>query len=201
MAPTERHQRQPRGAVVDLTGDTSPPMSVRDDETRGRQSSRKRPAPTGGPSQDHASKRRRPSPSTTTPAEPSNHTIEEVDLTNENLSTEEQLLRSQQQSLIAQQQLSSDTPSGPLQIGKRQCIICMESFTDVTVTHCGHIYCHECLTQALKAGEKNSDRGVGNCPMCRKPVSRKKVNHIVVVSFMRKAAWRGKGRRTLHGTA
>lgn len=68
----------------------------------------------------------------------------------------------------------------------------MEPFTNATVTACGHIYCHECLTQALMVGEKNSERGVGTCPVCRKPVSRKKANQVVPMSFMKGAVWKGK---------
>ena len=71
----------------------------------------------------------------------------------------------------------------------------MEKYTDATITHCGHIYCHECLTQALQFGEKNSDKGIGNCPVCRKTVSRKKGNQMIVVNFMKKSAFNGKGRR------
>ena len=76
----------------------------------------------------------------------------------------------------------------------------MEPFTNATVTHCGHIYCHECLTSALKAGEKNGRAGggagtTGNCPVCRKSVSRKKGNQMVVVNFMRRSSWKGKRAR------
>ena len=122
--------------------------------------------------------------------------VEELDLTNEAPSAEEELLRTQQAAAIAAQQ-AEDEIKGPLKIGKRQCIICMEAFTNATITHCGHIYCHECLTQALIAGEKNSERGVGNCPVCRKSVSRKKQNQVIPISFMKKSAFKGKGRRDL----
>lgn len=121
--------------------------------------------------------------------------VEEMDLTNEAPSAEEELLQSQQEQTIKSQQADTET-NGPLKIGKRQCIICMENFTNATVTHCGHIYCHECLTQALKASEKNSHRGGGNCPVCRKPVNRTKANQMIPISFMKKSAFEGKSRRT-----
>lgn len=56
------------------------------------------------------------------------------------------------------------------------------------LTSTGHFYCHECLIQALIAGEKNSDRGHGTCPQCRKPLSRnsKKKRDIIPLSFMKK---------------
>ena len=65
------------------------------------------------------------------------------------------------------------------------------------ITHCGHIYCHECLTQALLAGEKNSERSIGNCPVCRKPVSRRKQNQVIPLAFMKKSAYKGKARRDI----
>lgn len=46
-----------------------------------------------------------------------------------------------------------------------QCIICMDSPTDLTVTHCGHLFCSECLHQALYAGEKKC------CPVCRTTIN------------------------------
>lgn len=63
----------------------------------------------------------------------------------------------------------------------------MEPYTNATVTSCGHIYCHECLTQALLAGEKNNERGEGNCPVCRKKVKRSAKGALVPVSFMTRA--------------
>lgn len=141
------------------------------------------------PTRDDISKRRRTVHSPNTP-------IEELDLTNEAPSAEEELAQTQQAQLLLAQQPSD--PSGPLKIGQRTCIICMESFTNATITSCGHMYCHECLTQALIAGEKASEKGVGNCPVCRKPVRRNaKGNQIIPIAFMRKSAFRGKRRRDL----
>lgn len=158
---------------------------------------RKRSAANDGGVRASASKRRRTAQPTTAQEEEGD--IESYDLTNDdNPSTEELLRRKQQESLIAtQQQSSGDDPSQPLRIGRRQCIICLEPFTNLTITPCGHVYCHECLTQALKAGEKNSDRGVGSCPVCRKTVSRKRANNIIPVSFMKRSAWKGKQKRSL----
>ena len=201
MAPTTRGRRQQAlNSVVDLTNDpSSPPQSTTTTGTGTRQPrSLKRAAEQSEPNPQigRASKRsRHTSPSPTTHHQFS--AVEELDLTNEAPSAEEELLQAQQAQAIAAQQAASDD-AGPFKIGKRTCIICMEAFTNLTSTHCGHIYCHECLTQALRAGEKNSERGVGNCPVCRKPVNRKKVNQIIPIAFMTKAAWKkGKGRRDL----
>ena len=71
----------------------------------------------------------------------------------------------------------------------------MENFTNITITACGHVYCHECLTQALLAGEKNSDGGKANCPVCRKPVKRTVKHHVIPLQFMKKSAFKGKARR------
>lgn len=117
--------------------------------------------------------------------------IEELDLTNEGPSADEELLQNQQQQLLATQQAAI----GVLKIGKRTCIICMEAYKNATVTTCGHLYCHECLTQALEAGEKNSEKGVGNCPVCRKALNRKKAMQMIPISFMKKSTFKGKARR------
>ncbi|KAK3632771.1 hypothetical protein LTR56_007124 [Elasticomyces elasticus] len=148
-----------------------------------------------------SNKRRKPTttsgPSIRRPARPNNNTeeVESLDLTGSPTTTQQSLLQAQQADMIAAQTSSSEQPQ---RIGKRTCIICMEPYTNATITSCGHIYCHECLTMALKAGEKNSERGMGNCPVCRKSVSRKKAGGMVAVSFMTKKGFgKGKGRRTL----
>ncbi|KAK4903500.1 hypothetical protein LTR27_000431 [Elasticomyces elasticus] len=148
-----------------------------------------------------SNKRRKPAapgPFNRRPARPNHNAGEEVESLDligspTTISAEAKVQAQQQQDMIAQQQSSSDQPQ---RIGKRTCIICMEPYTNATITSCGHIYCHECLTMALKAGEKNSERGMGNCPVCRKSVSRKKAGGMVAVSFMTKKGWgKGKGRR------
>lgn len=55
----------------------------------------------------------------------------------------------------------------------------------------GHFYCHECLIRSLMAAEKSSDRGIGNCPICRKSVSRsaRSKHNIIPIAFMKKEAF------------
>ncbi|KAF5607746.1 e3 ubiquitin ligase complex slx8-rfp subunit slx8 [Fusarium subglutinans] len=43
-----------------------------------------------------------------------------------------------------------------------QCVICMDDCSNLTVTHCGHLYCASCLHQSLHV-----DVTKGKCPMCR----------------------------------
>lgn len=59
----------------------------------------------------------------------------------------------------------------------------------------GHIFCHECLTRAITASAKNGDRVKGNCPTCRKVLSLKKSTDIIPINFMKKSAFKRKGRQ------
>ena len=179
MPATTRHRGQ-RNSVVDLT---TGPSSPREPAPRPRSLKRAAQDAEAG----RSTKKSKKSPP---------QQIDELDLTNEAPSAEEELRQAQQEKAIAAQQADQE-PSGPLKIGKRQCIICMESYTNATVTHCGHIYCHECLTQALIAGEKNSERSIGNCPVCRKPVNRKKASQMIPLAFMKKSTFKGKGRKDM----
>ncbi|OLN81623.1 E3 ubiquitin-protein ligase complex slx8-rfp subunit slx8 [Colletotrichum chlorophyti] len=49
-----------------------------------------------------------------------------------------------------------------------QCVICMDDVTALTVTHCGHLFCSECLHSAL-----NVDATRNKCPICRQKVETK----------------------------
>ncbi|KAG5918276.1 hypothetical protein E4U53_004106 [Claviceps sorghi] len=49
-----------------------------------------------------------------------------------------------------------------IKISKFQCVICMDDASTLTVTHCGHLYCAQCLHSSLHVeATKNK------CPMCR----------------------------------
>ncbi|KAK5119049.1 hypothetical protein LTR62_000260 [Meristemomyces frigidus] len=139
--------------------------------------------------QERPSKRRR-TDLTLTP-EPDS-TVETLDLT---LSPRSAALAAEQSRAIAAQQTSTNT-THPLKIGRLTCIICMEAYTNATVTPCGHIYCHECLDQALKQGERNNDNRIGTCPNCRQNVSRRrKGTGPIALAFMKKSAFKKKGRQ------
>ncbi|ERT02001.1 hypothetical protein HMPREF1624_00296 [Sporothrix schenckii ATCC 58251] len=45
-----------------------------------------------------------------------------------------------------------------------QCVICMDDMTDMTVTHCGHLFCGECLFSSLHSTEQRI------CPICRSKI-------------------------------
>ncbi|KAL2156446.1 hypothetical protein VTH82DRAFT_1191 [Thermothelomyces myriococcoides] len=47
------------------------------------------------------------------------------------------------------------------------CVICMDSAKDLTVTHCGHLFCSACLHSAL-----NMDQSRRICPICRQKIDR-----------------------------
>jgi len=47
------------------------------------------------------------------------------------------------------------------------CVICMDSVKDLTVTHCGHLFCSACLHSAL-----NMDHSRRICPICRQKIDR-----------------------------
>ncbi|CAG1964116.1 unnamed protein product, partial [Fusarium graminearum] len=49
-----------------------------------------------------------------------------------------------------------------------QCVICMDDCSNLTVTHCGHLYCASCLHQSLCV-----DATKGKCPMCRQKLDTK----------------------------
>ena len=56
-----------------------------------------------------------------------------------------------------------------IKVSAFQCVICMDNVTSLTVTHCGHLYCAQCLHQSLHV-----DATRGKCPMCRSKIDMKK---------------------------
>ncbi|VUC34247.1 unnamed protein product [Clonostachys rosea] len=46
-----------------------------------------------------------------------------------------------------------------------QCVICMDDASVLTLTHCGHMYCAQCLYSSLTV-----EATKGKCPMCRQKV-------------------------------
>ncbi|KAF7545026.1 hypothetical protein G7Z17_g9489 [Cylindrodendrum hubeiense] len=49
-----------------------------------------------------------------------------------------------------------------------QCVICMDDANILTVTHCGHLYCAQCLHSSLHV-----EATKGKCPMCRQKLDMK----------------------------
>ncbi|KAH0495366.1 hypothetical protein TgHK011_008924 [Trichoderma gracile] len=49
-----------------------------------------------------------------------------------------------------------------------QCVICMDDVTGLTLTHCGHLFCAQCLHSSLSMEPTR-----GKCPMCRTKIDMK----------------------------
>lgn len=43
------------------------------------------------------------------------------------------------------------------------CAVCSDSIKDITSTICGHIFCEECILEAIKSQ--------GKCPLCRRTLT------------------------------
>ncbi|KAI4718352.1 hypothetical protein E4T48_05398 [Aureobasidium sp. EXF-10727] len=141
-------------------------------------SSRKRARPTDLGSPPSATKRRlKPAPASA-PIELDDTDEDEI----EELGPDNDILAKEREALVTKQREESNKVS---RIGELNCMICLEHFTNMTATHCGHIFCHECLTQALVASQRNSDHNYGTCPACRKPIKPKGKTQIVPLSLMK----------------
>jgi hypothetical protein len=154
---------------------------------------RKRPRPSEPESPPSATKRRLNS---------AHAPIELVDTDeeeDEELGPDNDILSTEREALVAKQREESRKVS---RIGDLNCMICLEHFTSMTATHCGmftvcpqpkyqanlfagHIFCYECLTQALIASQRNSDHNYGTCPACRKPIKPKGKTQIVPLTLMK----------------
>ncbi|CAG8495258.1 4884_t:CDS:2 [Ambispora gerdemannii] len=51
-----------------------------------------------------------------------------------------------------------------------KCAICLEPPSNVSYTSCGHIFCRDCITQAVKVQKM--------CSLCRNPLNQKKVKRL-----------------------
>ncbi|MCJ1467329.1 hypothetical protein MMC07_005953 [Pseudocyphellaria aurata] len=160
---------QPQEGFIDLTADPTPPGMPGP--------SRKRPAST-----QHDSTRASAMPSNSIkrnkreePVKMEKADVEELDLRDDDDGLSKVLEQQRLMSIKAQQELVDK----PVNFSTLQCIICMESITNITVTHCGHVFCHSCLMEALIVGEQQGTepgKGVSKCPVCRKKVTRPKDN-------------------------
>ncbi|KAI9716269.1 MAG: hypothetical protein M1812_005494 [Candelaria pacifica] len=170
---TTRPPPQPpgRGGFVDLTSELSPPRMA---------PTKKRAFPKRESSTvSSGSKRRKVSVSngrgSQTKVEKTE--IEEVDLLDiDDDSGLSALLQKQRaDEAKAKPTEGQDTPN----FSRLQCIICLETPTDLTATSCGHLFCHTCVMEALIAGESQALRAgefapatKSKCPVCRQRISR-----------------------------
>ncbi|KAK1774524.1 hypothetical protein QBC45DRAFT_35293 [Copromyces sp. CBS 386.78] len=58
-------------------------------------------------------------------------------------------------------------PKNEIKLSAFQCVICMDNVTGLTVTHCGHLFCSECLHSALTI-----DPTKRTCPVCRQKIDK-----------------------------
>ncbi|KAL9075040.1 MAG: hypothetical protein Q9157_004155 [Trypethelium eluteriae] len=108
--------------------------------------------------------------------------IEELDLVEEDTALADTLKKQRQQQVALQEDSRK-----PTKLSKISCIICMETPTNLTATSCGHLFCYECLMQALNFSARNGGDGRrGMCPVCRKVVSRVKKDDIIPLEIMKK---------------
>ena len=120
MPPTTRQRRNRGGPepIVDITDSPASSSTSRQPRTR------KRRADSTG-DEGAASKRKRPAPT---------ETVSLNDEEDEAPSADAELLKAQQLEALKSQQSRDD---GPVKIGKRTCIICLENYTNATTSACG----------------------------------------------------------------
>ncbi|KAL5350867.1 hypothetical protein ACLOAV_004438 [Pseudogymnoascus australis] len=161
LSPFTPHQRTPtrtrESSIVDLT-ETSP-ITMPKTSNKRRQSSTDSDARTPkrrkdagasieGAKEDH--KEDKP-----------NDKVEELDLIDaEDDTSYAEVMRKRQEDLIKQQrQAELDKPQ---KLATTQCVICLDQPEELTITHCGHMFCSACLHGALNVGT-----GKRSCPVCR----------------------------------
>ncbi|KAL1966842.1 hypothetical protein VTN77DRAFT_3807 [Rasamsonia byssochlamydoides] len=105
--------------------------------------------------------------------------IESVDLTEVNDESALAKALAKQREDAVKAQASSEDKKGRSILTSHKCPVCMDTLTDATSTICGHLFCHKCIMDTLRFSEEQradsaSGKGPrGNCPVCRKPLSRR----------------------------
>lgn len=186
---------QNQEGFIDLTTDSSPPTMS--STVHKRSSSTSRNSSVSSTSLANPRKRVK------TGEMPTNEGPQEVDHVDlRDVDDDDGLARILEQQRLASIKAQQEQANRPVTFSSIQCIICMDSMTNITVTHCGecptkqfrnyesdtdgyhvlclgHLFCHTCLMEALIAGEQHGPdpgKGVSKCPVCRKKVVRPKDN-------------------------
>ncbi|KAH7159970.1 hypothetical protein B0J13DRAFT_117933 [Dactylonectria estremocensis] len=63
---------------------------------------------------------------------------------------------------VVPEELTKPFEDKRIKLAAFQCVICMDDVSILTVTHCGHLYCAQCLHSSLHV-----EATKGKCPMCR----------------------------------
>ncbi|KAJ4351443.1 uncharacterized protein N0V89_006785 [Didymosphaeria variabile] len=192
--PTSRGQGRPArlsNGYVDLTTDSP-------DVTTARSRKTQRDSPTPGPS----AKRQRRNDGTAAQAESDLPAamVEEIDLSSEN-KTVQHVLQKQREEAVKAQALPEEKATT---FNTFNCVICMDTPTDLTATACGHLFCHTCLMEALIAGENRGNPGEqrrSQCPVCRKNINRSKVSDIIPLLLKKGLATQPKKTRPISASA
>ncbi|KAL1976591.1 hypothetical protein VTN31DRAFT_2873 [Thermomyces dupontii] len=103
--------------------------------------------------------------------------IEAVDLTEVNDANALSKALSKQREDAIKAQQSGDDKEGRTILTATKCAICMDTPTDATSTACGHLFCHQCIMEAIRHAEQENARqgrpARAGCPACRRPLSQK----------------------------
>ncbi|KAL5392339.1 hypothetical protein DPSP01_000851 [Paraphaeosphaeria sporulosa] len=105
-------------------------------------------------------------------------TVEEIDLSAEKHTVQDVLQKQREEAVKAQAHPEEKATT----FNTFNCVICMDTPTDLTATACGHLFCHTCLMEALIAGENRGNPGEqrrSQCPVCRKNINRAKGSDII----------------------
>lgn len=175
---------------VDLTD--SPDVATASRKTR-------RESPTPAPS---SKRQRRNDGSASQPSGSSAEaTVEEIDLSDEKQPVQHVLQKQREEAVKAQAQSEEKATT----FNTFNCVICMDTPTDLTATACGtsalcrsnhgadkdtgHLFCNTCLMEALIAGENRGNPGEqrrSQCPVCRKNINRSKPSDIIPLLLLKK---------------
>ncbi|EPE35604.1 RING/U-box [Glarea lozoyensis ATCC 20868] len=167
------HQEQSRNTTSDMPATTrtgtrrASIVDLTNSPTQSRLTKRKRSAPHADEGHNrHKVARTAASPSRNRPSVPpkEEEEVEVVDLADVENEQQYQDLRAKKAAELSKKQ-ALDEATRPVKLAQFNCIICMDQPTDLTVTHCGHMFCSECLHQALYAGDKKC------CPVCRTAIT------------------------------
>ncbi|KAI1742271.1 hypothetical protein F4680DRAFT_45174 [Xylaria scruposa] len=185
MPPSTRRRTANRGGAVDLTKeepdlnsgiDSSIPLVTMPAATRRRSLA----------SADPSTRKRRPSAATSPSSRPNKARRKEPPINSDNCPFSDDVFDGLDGSETIDLSNATEVPvelmapkvDNRVKIGNFQCVICMDDTTALTVTHCGHLFCSECLHSSL-----HIDSMKRTCPVCRAKVELKDKNRKAAKSF------------------